>query len=271
MKSLKIRICIVEDEQKYVDDIKLLLAQFDHDFEIVEVFDSLEGAINGIPNLSIDLLFLDVELRPGYGFDLLERLSPNEIDFKVIFVTAFEKYAVKAFKFSAFDFLLKPLRANDLAEAIKKYIESHWGRGENIAKVDFLRAVEIQNRKWESLKAKMNRLEAGKQPFPIPVKDGFELVMVDEIVHCEARVNQANIYLKDQQPFKCVNYTLKELEARLSPYGFLRIHQSHLVNMQYVKKWNRRERLLTLRDSTFLPVSQMNVGKVVDHLKKFSC
>ncbi|MEO0687341.1 MAG: LytTR family DNA-binding domain-containing protein, partial [Cyanobacteria bacterium J06649_11] len=256
MSHPRINVCIVEDEQKYIDEITLLLSKLEQDFDIVATFTSLDRAMKEIPSLSFDLLFLDVELRPGHGFDLLKYLSESGINFKVIFVTAYEKYAVKAFKFSAFDFLLKPLQLDELKEAMGKFTESFWIKKEYLEKAELLELIETQNKKWESLKGKMQRLEASQQPFPIPVKDGIELVMVDDIVRCEAQVNQTDIHLKGERLFRLVNYTLKELDIRLSPYGFLRVHQSHLVNLKYVKKWNRLERLLILKNKTFISVSQ---------------
>ena len=159
-------------------------------------------------------------MTDGTGFKLLE--SFEDIQFSIIFVTAYSDYAVKAFKISAVDYLLKPINPKELMEAIDKY------------------------QKEIGLKGIHNKLEVllGNQStvkkIAFPTSDGIELVKIDEIMHCEADDNYTSIYLNSQRKIM-VSKTIKEYDMMLSEFDFFRIHQSHLVNLNYISKFNKND------------------------------
>ena len=162
-----------------------------------------------------DLVFLDVEMPDGTGFDLLQQLKP--ITFKVIFVTGFQDFAIKAFRYSAIDYLLKPVDPDDLVEAVKK-------------------AEETLNKETLELKfgTLFSNIERPKNLQKIVLKTTEKLysVNIQDIVHCESEKNYTTFHFINA-PKLVVSTTLKEYENLLLPFGFFRAHQSHLINMLY--------------------------------------
>ncbi|MBA2613001.1 MAG: response regulator transcription factor [Bacteroidetes bacterium] len=177
--------------------------------------DGVETGIQIIKQYAPDLVFLDVDMNDGTGFDLLERLKP--IKFKVIFITGYENYASKAFRFSALDFLLKPINPTELVEAANKAIT-------NLDK-------EILELKFNTL---FSNLERPKNLQKIILKTAEKVfsISIQDIVRCESDKNYTTFYLLDGQKLLISN-TLKEYDIMLEPMGFFRCHQSHLINMAY--------------------------------------
>ncbi len=162
-----------------------------------------------------DLVFLDIEMTDGTGFDLLQQLKP--ITFKVIFITGFQDFAIKAFRFSAIDYLLKPIDPTDLIEAVKKAEET-------INK----EALEL---KFGTLFANIERPKDLRK-MVLKTADKLFSVNIQDIVHCESEKNYTTFYFINA-PKLVVSTTLKEYETLLVPLGFFRAHQSHLINMLY--------------------------------------
>ena len=182
---------------------------------IVGQADSVEAGLQLIRQLVPDLVFLDVEMPDGTGFDLLQKLKP--IAFKVIFITGHEDFAIRAFRFSAIDYLLKPLDAEELAEAVKKAEESL--------------SKEVFDMKLSNLFANLERPK-DLQKIVLKTADRIYSVNIQDVVSCESDKNYTTFNFINA-PKLVVSTNLKEYETMLAPYNFFRTHKSHLINMAY--------------------------------------
>ena len=235
-----IKSFIVDDEQHCINRLCDQLNNLcKNTVEVAGTFSSVETAIAGINKHKPDLLFLDVQLNESTGFDLLSRLP--EINFEVIFITAYDHYAIKAFKFSAIDYLLKPVDPDDLLQAINK-VQNTLERHELSKKFDAL---------FQNLKS------AGTttRKITVPTSKGLIFIAVNDIIRCEADVNYTTIYLKDKQQV-LVAKTLKEFDEILSDHQFFRIHNSHRINLNYIRSYHKgKGGYVILTDNTSLEVS----------------
>src|SRR5215472_11990720 len=175
---------------------------------------TLDEGWESISRLQPDLVFLDIQLGEESGFDLLKRLPV--VHFDVIFVTAFDKYAVQAFKFSAIDYLLKPVDPDDLRQAV--------------ARLQQKRSKEETAKRFETLLDNLRNGTGLPRRISVPTVKGMEFLPVQEIVRCESHVNYTTIFLVNGQKLT-VARTLKEFEELLEEYHFFRIHNSHLINL----------------------------------------
>ncbi len=237
-----IKAIIIDDEQHCINRLEKLLVT--HCRESVAILGSATTIDDGyelITRLKPDLLFLDIQIHKDTGFDLLRRLP--EIDFEVVFSTAHEQYALQAFKFSALDYLLKPVDVDDLTDLISRLQLKR-----DAAQRNFKSAYEMA----------MHNLNGYDQPskrIAIPTLTGFTLLKVDDIVRCKSDVNYTTIYMADKTSLM-VAKTLKEFEGMLEPYGFIRLHNSHLVNLKYVREYHKgKGGFVILEDRTEIEVS----------------
>lgn len=245
-----INAVIVDDEQHSIDRLKRLLDRSAGlPVEITGTFTSVGEAVEGIPRLEPSLLFLDVQLHDKTGFDLLQMLG--NIRFDVIFTTAYEKYAVQAFRFSAIDYLLKPIDRTELRQAIEKLTERRTG-DDITAKLEIL----FHNLGTRGAPGKIS----------VPTAGGFMFLEVDEIIRCQSDTNYTNILLKDGKTIT-VAKTLKEFEELLKDHDFYRVHKSHLVNLAYIKSYARgKSGWLTLSDGSEIEVSSRRKEGFLRHL-----
>jgi two-component system LytT family response regulator len=218
-----IKAIIVDDEQHCINRLQSLLAEYCGDMvELKGSFQSVEDGIKAVKRIQPELVFLDVELKEQTGFDFLKELS--DFDFEVIFTTAHDKYAVKAFKLSAIDYLLKPIDEDDLLKAIHK-LKNKFSKADVSQKLDAL---------FYNLKT----VKSAAMKICVPVTTGLVFLKVDEIIRCESNINYTTIFTNDKQKL-LVAKTLKEFEELLSGYGFFRIHNSHLINLKYIKSYKK--------------------------------
>jgi two-component system LytT family response regulator len=182
---------------------------------IIGQANSVESGITLIKQIAPDLVFLDVEMPDGTGFDLLQKLKP--IPFKVIFITGYEDFAIRAFRFSAIDYLLKPLDPTELIEAVKKAEESL--------------SKEYLELKLNTLFSNLERPK-DLQKLVLKTSDKIYSVNIQDIVNCESDKNYTTFYFINT-PKLVISTTLKEYENILKPFNFFRAHQSHLINMLY--------------------------------------
>ena len=214
---------IIDDEQHCIDRLSYLLEQhYKSSIQVLSSFQSVEEGVAAIQQLQPDLIFLDVQLNDKTGFDVLKHF--DEFGFAVIFTTAFEKYAIQAIRFSAVDYLLKPIDNDELKAAIDKLKTG-------IFKDDI-------SRKFDVLFHNLKHIDAASKRISIPTVDGFEFFSVSDIIRCESNINYTTIFLKDKQKIT-VAKTLKEFEELLSDYNFFRVHNSHLINLTCIKKYNK--------------------------------
>lgn len=241
-----IRSVIIDNEKKSRKTLSNFLLKYCKNVEVLGEADGVATGIELIKNEKPELVFLDIEMTDGTGFKLLE--SFDDIQFSVIFVTAYSAYAIKAFKISAIAYLLKPINPQELIDAIEKY------------------------QKEIGLKGIHNKLEVllGNQSsvkkIAFPTSEGIELVKLNHIVHCEADDNYTSIFLANDKRI-VVSKTIKEYDTMLSDFGFYRIHQSHLVNLDYVSKFNKNDGgYVVLENGKKLPVSRRNKQEFLEKL-----
>ncbi len=214
---------IIDDEQHCINRLSSLL--HDHCADTVQLagtYSSVPEGLEALRHQQPDLVFLDVMIHEATGFDLLKQLPGIRSD--VIFTTAFEKYAVQAFKFSAIDYLLKPIDPEDLLLAIGK-LARKMEKNELGGKLDVL---------FHNLKD----LQGSSKRIGIPTINGFTFLQVNDIIRCQSDINYTTLFLKEKQKIT-VAKTLKEFEELLGEYNFYRVHNSHLINLACIKNYNK--------------------------------
>jgi two-component system LytT family response regulator len=217
-----IRAIIIDDEAHCIRRLSTLLKEnCKESIQLLDSFQSAEEGLAAISKLQPALVFLDVQMNGQTGFDLLKKIQP--INFEVIFTTAYEKYAVQAFKFSAIDYLLKPIDLDDLLQAITKVTNKISG-----------------NEMSRKLDALFHNLKNVHEPKKISIRtlDGLTFLDINDIIRCQSNINYTTIYLKTNQKIT-VSKTLKEFEELLSDHNFYRVHNSHLINLSYITKYNK--------------------------------
>ena len=205
-----------------------------------------------LQNQEPDLVFLDVEMPDGKGFDLLKQIP--DLSAKVIFVTAHNHYAVEAFRFSALDYLLKPIDADELQLAVGKAVHALEKESYQLKINTFLNNMEDVSTKYKKIVLKNS--------------DSIFAVNISEIVHLEASNNYTTFFIENQTPI-VVSKTLKEYEDMLTAYGFYRIHQSHLINLNYFARYDKKDGgVVVLKDKTTLPISAKKKDMLFAYLEK---
>lgn len=251
-----LKTLIVEDEARGRNALKAMLNDIPR-INLIGESPDVEDAILKIQLHNPDLVLLDIEMPYKNGFDLLAAL-PNRT-FDVIFTTAYDSYAIKAIKFSAIDYLLKPIDPEELIIAINKTAEKR-------KKIQHQPQLQINNL-LENLKA------INKQNFKLslPTSDGAIYVPIDEIIRCESDTNYTNFYFKNEERPTIVSKTLKEYEELLTDFGFCRVHHSHLVNLKFIKKYIKGEGgTVVMADDTEVEVSRRKKEIFQKSLEKFT-
>jgi len=215
-----IKALIVDDEPKRIRILKNLLEEFCPQVEICGEAENTETAISLIEEQEPDLVFLDIEMPYGNAFDMLDKLMP--VTFEIIFITAFDEYTLKAFKYSALDYLLKPVNIDELKEAV--------------AKAETRLQHKNTNHQLQNLLYNLKRGNAALQKIALPFKDTLVFIPVNSIIRCEANGGYCNIFTNDGQKFLGTK-TIKKYEEILPADLFYRIHNSHLINLNYVRKY----------------------------------
>ena len=218
-----LRAIIIDDELKSRELLKILIEEFCDGVSVVALCQNVAEGIDSINTHSPEVVFLDIQMQRETGFDLLTKLG--EINFEVIFTTAHSEFAIKAFKFSAIDYLLKPLDPEDLKRAIKKVEKKMYGNA---------------TQRLEMLIKNMRTTPSEAYKLALPTSDGLMFIKLNEILYCEAFSNYTSFYLSDGKKY-IVSKTLKEYEDILTEYNFFRIHNSYLINMREIKKYIRGE------------------------------
>jgi two-component system, LytTR family, response regulator len=218
-----IRSIIVDDEFKSRESLKILIEDFCEDVSVDALCQNVNEALVAIDNIKPNVVFLDIQLQSETGFDLLSRLK--KVDFDIIFTTAHSEYAIKAFKFSAIDYLLKPINIEELKQSLEK-----------------VKAKNSHNfsERLEQLMYNLKPMASQKYKLALPSNDGLVFVKVDEIVYCEADSNYTQIHLVNDKKY-LVSRTLKEYEDLLKDQNFFRIHNSFLVNLNLIQNYVRGE------------------------------
>lgn len=240
-----LKVILVDDAPEALDFLKEALVEVAPKVNVLETASSVVEAVKSIQNNQPDLVFLDIDLPDGTGFDVLE--MTQHLSFDVIFTTASDAHAIRAFKFSATDYLLKPFSNQDLEEAIKKLQP----------RSNDERFLMIQ----EGFKERPEKIAVSAQ-------DRIELIRIDDIVHCESQVNYTTLFLQDGNRY-VVTKTLKEYDELLSDHGFIRIHQSHLINEKHIKTFLKNEDKLILSNGDQVPVSTRKKTLLLSRLNQY--
>lgn len=231
---------IVDDEVNGRENLVNLIFKFCPDIQIVGMASSVDEAIVMIKDKNPDLIFLDIEMPFKNGFDLLELVNP--ITFDVIFTTAFDHYAIRAIKFSALDYLLKPIDIEELKLSVSKLIQKK-------------AAKESSTKNFELLLSNM-KVRNKLQKIAVPTLDGLIFVNIMDIIRCEADNNYTRIFVVNSDAI-LVSKTLKDYEDMLAGMNFFRIHHANLINLQHVKKYIRGEGgFVVLSDNISVEVSR---------------
>lgn len=245
-----LRALIIEDEADKAKSLRLMLGQVcPGQVEVVGEAGSVDEAVAMIREIAPDLLFLDVEIRMGTGFDVLARLE--QIDFAIIFTTAYSEFAVDAFRFDAVDYLVKPIRSSLLREAVQR-AQARKQEGGGIA---------------QALESVMARMDPRR--IPLATEEGVKLVQLSDILRCEGDGNYTTYYLIDGSSV-LTSRNLGKAEEKLAAEGFLKVHQSHLVNTRHVESFLRKDGgTILMSNGDEVPVSRRlkaNVQQWLDGL-----
>jgi two-component system, LytTR family, response regulator len=233
------RTLLVDDEPKNTRILRKLLEDYCPKVQIIGDAGDIKAAYTLIRELKPDLVFLDIEMPYGNAFDLLDQLMP--IDFSIIFITAFDDYTLKAFKYSAIDYLLKPVDIEELKVAVNKASEKIQNRSINV--------------QLENLLENLKHNQMALQKIAIPTSDGIVFLNVDAIIRCEANGSYTTIYSNDNQKM-VTSKGIKDYEDMLPATIFCRIHNSHLINLNRIKKYHKgRGGYVVMEDGTSIEVA----------------
>jgi two-component system LytT family response regulator len=251
--SRKLKTIIIDDEQDAVDFIFSIAGEYCPGLNVIgKAYDVPEGTAL-ITDLKPDLVFLDVEMPHGTGFDLLANFP--EKDFDVIFITAFNHYAIKAIKYSAVDYILKPININEFIEAVNKVTAK---RSENSSHGSDNIKVLLENIK-----------SSPPSRLAIPTSDGMEYLNPKDIIRIEADRAYSWFYISGNRKM-LVSKNLKEFQDLLSDRYFFRPHNSHLINLKYVRKFVRRDGgYIEMNDGSEIPVSRNRKDLFLVHMSRF--
>lgn len=247
-----LKAVIVEDETISREILAGYLERYCPDVTLVAQADSVKSGLAAIQKHKPDVLFLDVEMPKGNGFDLLEQL--DEINFETVFVTAYGNYAMKALNYSAAYYILKPVSIEELIAAVEK-IKHNKEKNKSSLHTKIL-LENIQSTHQQNYK------------IVLPLLDGFEVVCIKDIVHCKANDNFTDFHLADKQK-KMICRTLKFYEDLLGESGFMRVHKSHLINLDHIVKYTRgKGGQLTMDDGSVIDVSPNKKDELMEKFEK---
>ena len=252
MKTMeaKITTVLIDDEQGARESLANLLSKYVDNIEVIGKADSASTGYNMIQELKPNLVFLDVEMPNGNAFDLLEKFET--IDFHIIFVTAYDHYAIKAIKYSAIDYLLKPIDLDELRSAVEKY-KALSGKSKDI------------NEKIKLLLSNLSN-DVGAKKIVVPDNEGLNLIHLQDIVRCESDGDYTNIDLANGKRILSAN-TLGDYEDLLTNSGFFRIHRSSIINLSHIKKYIRGEGgSVVMSDGSEVEVSRRKKAEFLDKL-----
>lgn len=235
-----LKTIIIEDELNVKVALENKIMEYCKNVEIIGWGNNVKKSVSLIKEAKPDLVLLDIKLPDGTGFDILKQLQP--INFKIIFITAYNDYAIEAFRFSALDYLVKPVRYEELINAINK--------AENAVNFDSL------NLRLDTLYNNLLIMTRIEKKIILNTSDKIEIIEIKDIIRCESDTNYTTFYLADKTKL-VVTRTLKDIEEMLIKYNFFRSHKSHLINMSFLKTYEKSDGgSLIMKDGAVIPLSQ---------------
>ena len=242
-----IKALIVDDEQSSIDLLQWLVGQYCPDISVVQSARSVKDALPLIHNFQPDIVFLDIQMPHQSGFDLLTTI--DQWNFEVIFTTAFNEFAIQAIRFSALDYLLKPVQADELVKAVERF---------KVKRIYAPAGEELYRNFLQNVSARQKRLA-------LPGVNDIKYVELEDIIRLQAERNYTRFFFADGKEFLSAK-TLKEYEEMLNDAGFVRVHRTHLVNTRFIKAYER-EGVLLLKDDSEVEVSRRKKEQLVKYLK----
>lgn len=243
-----IDVVLVDDEKDSTETLDILLKANFPDIRVIGKFNDPLCALDFLQKNHFDLLFLDIEMPSMNGFDLVREIQKD--DFEVVFITAYGQFAIKAFRYSAFDYLLKPVEVEDLVACLTKYAE---------------KKVQVKAR-LEYLQKMVKQTGIAIEKIAVPTSQGFEFIEIKDIIRCESDGNYTRLFFTTQ-PSMLVSRTLKDFDDLLEEMNFIRVHQSHLINLKYIKKYVRSEGgYIEMQDGTQITVSRSRKDELMNKL-----
>jgi two-component system, LytTR family, response regulator len=245
-----IKTIIIDDEYVSRNVLKKLLTIHCPDVKVIGEFTNAKDGKTAIDDLQPQLVFLDISMPGKSGIDMLKEFT--DIDFKIIFVTAFHEYTIQAIRFSAIDYLLKPVDVKELKEAIERVKE---------------KADEKQQQPLQSFISNIQASPQQEMQLCIPDLKGFRVIKLNEIIYCEASNNYTTIYLTKNEKL-LASRPLLDYEAMLKSFSFMRIHKSHLINMQHLKEYIKGEGgFVVMANGKQLEVSRRKKEAFISYMK----
>jgi two-component system LytT family response regulator len=240
-----------------IDDIEQARITLKKDLQVyakdVTIIGEANGVVEGaklLRTVQPDVLFLDIQMQDGSGFDLLDILK--DIPFKIIFITASDAHAIKAFRYAAIDYLLKPVDPDELTAALSKYKEHKLN----------------ENEKYKLLSESLKNNQRIHERLALHTQDKIHIVNINDIIRCESNVNYTEFHFSNGKKL-LVTKTLKDFEDLLSDQGFYRVHQSHLVNTKFIKEFIKTDGgYLLMNDGCNVPVSTRKRPEVIKMLEE---
>lgn len=234
------KVLIIDNEAPIREGLRLQLETYFPEMQALQEATGVATGYAAIENFQPDIVFLDVEMDDGTGLDLLKKLG--NYDFQLIFITAHNKYAVDAFKFSAIDFLLKPIDADDLMTSLEKAVS-------NLENKNLKDQIQVLN-------DSMNTISLEQKKIVLKDKDSIYFIKVNDIIRCHAEGPYTEFYITNGKKI-IISKNLKEYEEMLEPFGFVRAHHSHLINIRKIIRFDKTDGgNLIMENNDEVPVSQ---------------
>jgi len=248
-----LRTIIIDDEPHVRKTLARMVEEECSNIRLLKSADGVKSGLKAINEENPDLVLLDIKMDDGTGFDLLKKAEP--INFKVIFITAFDQFALQAFKFSAIDYLLKPVDPEDLKQAVN--------RAEHMMLEDFSTQLKVldDNLKTQETKGKKIILRTSET---------VHLVKVSDISYCESDLSYTQFYMDDGQKI-LVSKTLKEFDDMLKEFGFFRVHKSFLVNLFAISKFEKADGgYLVMENNDRVPVATRKKDELMELFERLA-
>ena len=247
---MKKKVLIIDDENRTRDFVKKMIDSFNLDLDVYTDGENVETGIEAINRIQPDILLLDIQMPDGTGFDVLNSIETK--NFEVIFITAYQEYAIKAIKFSALDYILKPIDSEELHSSI-------------ITAIDCL---EFKREETQFVALENNIQPNNRRKLVLKTQECVFVVDLNEIIRCEADKNYTFFYLNSGKKI-LVSRTLKDYETMLNGYGFFRIQQSHLINLEYLDRYDKQQGgAIIMKDGTSVPLSPAKKDQFFKLLEK---
>lgn len=242
-----IKAMIVDDKTAAIELLRWIIKEKCPDISSVVSAISVSEALPLIENFKPDLVFLDIQMPQQSGFDLLSAIK--KWNFEVVFTTAYNEFAIQAIRFSALDYLLKPVQADELVKAVERF---------KVKRIYAPAGEELYRNFLQNVSARQKRLA-------LPGVNDIKYVELEDIIRLQAERNYTRFFFADGKEFLSAK-TLKEYEEMLNDAGFVRVHRTHLVNTRFIKAYER-EGILLLKDDSEVEVSRRKKEQLVKYLK----